>query len=706
MLFILGAPALHPVSGAATSLDAFSVDARESLMIVEFYPCATNSDEYLVLSNRGPESVNLLDWKVSDGEGVIRLLGGMLLPGQTLSVSENASSYASAYGRAPDIQVVGWSSGDMVEVTGRFRLADAGDGLELISPEGMVVDVVVYGDAVPPPSGWSGAPVPPLRPGEVIRRSMDSAVVDTDTASDWTRFREFRYGYTDNGSMSCVVPAGCITSFTSPDCSLDVVLETISGATSSVRVCSYELSSPSVCNGLLEAASKGVEVQVLVDAVPVGGMSIAEVECLSCLSRRGVDVRVLGGNLDSGVVRHVGALHAKYMVVDDAILVAMSENFVEDGVPVDRLFGNRGWGISVSDCVIASCISSVFDDDSRLDRSDVWPWIEDLRFDATAEVPIASITEHCEGMLSPEVSSEEAIVSLYLSPDASSDRPFLQSLISSDDDVTFEQFQAELEWTTRWSSEPILNPVVDAVCRVLRGGGSARGIFDGTWYNVEDNSEVKEHLNTVALASGQAPSFVLLPEESPITTLHNKGLLLGSSSVVSSNNWVYASFARNRELAVVVESDDVSSYFSDAFELDWVPDTNPPVASAGKDIVVDWPCDVILDASGSWDDRAIADVSWDLDADGRMDAEGFKVGFVVDVPGRYEVGVKVTDAWGNTAEDTVVVTVGASDTVDVPAGRAVLRIPWPLPAALSVLVSALAAARKLNLLRSVTRGKG
>ncbi|HIJ17060.1 MAG TPA: lamin tail domain-containing protein, partial [Thermoplasmata archaeon] len=110
MLFILGAGGVHPVSGAVTIPGAVLDGTSPSLVIAEFYPCAANGDEYLVLSNRGSEAVNLFNWSVSDGEGAIRFLGGVLLPGQTLSMSENASSYASVYGMPPDITVVDWMS--------------------------------------------------------------------------------------------------------------------------------------------------------------------------------------------------------------------------------------------------------------------------------------------------------------------------------------------------------------------------------------------------------------------------------------------------------------------------------------------------------------------------------------------------------------------------------------------------------------------
>ncbi|MEW5747913.1 MAG: phospholipase D-like domain-containing protein [Candidatus Thermoplasmatota archaeon] len=697
LLFVLAAWGLHPASGSA--------DAQAPpLAVAEFYPCAVGGDEYLVLSSRGAEAVNLMGWTVSDGEGSIALLGGLLRPGEALSISENASSFERAYGTAPDLHLPSWTSGDGADVTGTFRLADSGDALELRSPDGSMADAVAYGECPVPSSGWVGDPIPALRQGEVARRIHVPVLQDTDTSADWTPFREHRYGYSSHPVVSSAVPAGCVRCFTSPDCSLDVVLEAISGASSQLRVCSYELSSSPVCVALLAAASRGVDVRVLVDSQPVGGMSQAQVACLSSLARGGAEVRVLGGDMADGEVRHVGALHAKYIVVDGDTLVALSENLVEDGVPTDRLFGNRGWGVAVEDASIASHMSAVFDDDSRTERTDVWLWTEDPRCDPHAGLPEAPRCEHPEGMMGPGVSSGDAVVSLFLSPDASMASPFLAEVLSDADDVSFEQFQAELEWDTRWSGEPLMNPVVEAVADVMRGGGSARGLMDGLWYNAEGNGAVADYLSSVALSCGLPPSFGLLAEESPVTVLHNKGLVSGDRAVVSSNNWVYASFARNRELALVVDGGGVSEYFSAAFELDRVPDTSAPLADAGPDMVLEAPGAVVLDASASSDDRALANFSWDLDGDGRADAWGESVS--AQIAYATEAALTVRDAWGNTASDTVAVAMDAPGQPphDPPVTPA--AVPWPLPAVVSLAIVALAAARKLNLSRQSTRPKG
>lgn len=706
LLLLLGAAGLHPASAVASGMDAPSADPRVSVLITEFYPCAVDGDEYVVLCNCGTEAVNLLDWALSDGEGSVRLPGRELLPRESFVVSERASSYLAAYGALPDLSVEGWSPEASPLASGAFRLSDAGEVIWLAMPDGEPADAVAYGSAKLPFPGWVGSPLPSLRPGEVARRSSpDGAFADTGCVADWTPFREYRYGYTSHSVLRCSLPPGALAAFASPDCSFDIVCESISGASASIRLCTYELSSSAVCGLLADAARRGVIVRVLVDASPVGGMSSLQVDCLSALTAAGVDVRVLGGRAEDGMVRHVGVLHAKYMLVDGSTAVVLSENFVEDGIPSDRLFGNRGWGVRFVSPEAGPFLEAVFDDDSRIERTDVWPWAEDARHRPDARIPEPQASTHPEGMVGPHVCPSWSEVSLYVSPDASPYAPFLSPLLSQASRVVFEQFRADLLWVQRWSDEPVLNPLVEGVAAAMARGGEAKGLLDGAWFNRDGNSEVAAYLSKAAVASGRAPSFGLLADESPVTSLHNKGLVLDDRSLVSSNNWVFPSFSRNRELAVLVEDLGVSSYFSGVFELDWVPDTTPPAAEAGPDISVDSVGELVLDGSASRDDRAVAEYRWDFDGDGVPDAYGPVASYTPPSAGTHSVRLSVVDAWGNIATDQVLIAVGPAPGGHAPAAQAP-SVHWLVPAAASIALAAMAAARKLNLPRHRIGRKG
>jgi hypothetical protein len=303
-------------------------------------------------------------------------------------------------------------------------------------------------------------------------------------------------------------------------------------------------------------------------------------------------------------------------------------------------------------------MSAVFDEDVRPGRPDVVDWRTDARFDSAIEVGGEAENPHDEGILLPFVSTSPAYVELYLSPDCSIAVPFLCDVIAASHDICIEQFQTDLLWATRWSDTESLNPLLGKVIEMLRSGGSCRMLLDSTWFNLDRNGEVADALTAVASVESTSGIFEMMHESSPITVAHNKGLLAdGEVAVVSSNNWVYASFAKNRELAAIVRSAEVADYLLSAFELDWYPDVTAPVLDVSTEVVVtcgDW---AELSAECCSDDRIVVDYSWDIGCDGTIDGDECEIRFLVTSPGTIEVLLTVADGWGNEAAAVMTVRV-------------------------------------------------
>lgn len=703
LLLVPGMILPHPSPLSAVSIySSLSVDGP-LVVISEFYPCGVNYDEYIVLWNRGSEEVILSYWTLSDGEGVLLFTTLVhILAGDEVHISSNYDSYFDAFGVPPEITVQGWNTNDLVTVSGSFRLADIGDSLVLRSPEGGVVDSVCYGDSGIP-EGWFGSPMPALRQGEVAKRVLMGGIpVDSDVSTDWMSFREYRYGYTEHNTISDKIPAGGITSFASPDCSLEVVLEAVQSAKTTIRVCAYELYSAPFCEALACISKSGVDVRILVDLNPAGGICDEEIDCLSFLSTSGCSVLGIHGNLDDDIVRHIGPLHPKYMVIDEVSILVMSENFVPDGIPEDPVHGNRGWGVWIESGLLAGCLAHVFDDDARRSRDDVIAWTSTEWFDSDAGAFEPPRPVYLSGALRPYRSTQACTVRLHVSPDASIQSPFLVPLLESSRRIMFEQFQSDINWNTRWSSEATTNPLLTAIIDALRNGGQSRGILDSSWFNLDRNNATVAGLSCIAVSEDLDGSFLLMDERSPITILHNKGLILDDrTTVISSNNWVYSSFARNRELAAIVDSEEMASYFADAFHMDWFPDDIPPIAIAGPDIDAREGDVVTLDASESSDDRAIVLIWWDFNGDGSADSYGPRIDYAVTAPGEHLVTVHVEDTWGNDASDTMIVRVsGSGVALTAPIMTPCARPPtWILPLALIpvILVLRRLSIRKLNL---------
>jgi PKD repeat protein len=103
--------------------------------------------------------------------------------------------------------------------------------------------------------------------------------------------------------------------------------------------------------------------------------------------------------------------------------------------------------------------------------------------------------------------------------------------------------------------------------------------------------------------------------------------------------------------------DSAGHYTPAAVLMQTTPDTVPPVANAGPDLVVNEDTTVTFDGSRSTDNVGIASYTWTF-MDGTMQTlQGVTATHVFATPGTYIVSLTVRDADGNVGTDTVTVTV-------------------------------------------------
>jgi hypothetical protein len=244
-----------------------------------------------------------------------------------------------------------------------------------------------------------------------------------------------------------------------------------------------------------------------------------------------------------------------------------------------------------------------------------------------------------------------------------------------------EQFQADLYWEDRWTERTQGNPILDEVLSALRRGGSAKLLFDSSWFNIERNGRVVNSMFENATLAGLHGEFALLDPDSPIESLHNKGAIIdGRYVLVSSNNWVCASFSRNRELGLLIDCQEMARYFSEAFAFDWIPDDTPPTVDAGENRTILVGEAVLLSSNLSSDDRAIAGFYWDADGDGEPESRNRSIEFVGIAPGSFTVLLIVEDAWGNLATDEVTIMVLAVEGPDREGRHSLARtLGWTVP---------------------------
>jgi len=504
-----------------------------SVQIVEFCPdpyLHDDMDEYLVLSGNGP----LDHITVSDNHGGFRFPPGTEIHG-SLTIARSAPAYRQSHGRLPDFELLDYSR-DVPDVINGDPLRMANTGDELVVYENSIAIQKVT---------W---------PGDVKSREGQVHYLENGI---WDR-RILMIG--QSRFTPGVFRNVSVTTFVSPDCSNEVFMDAINLASGTVFVNMYEFSSPSLGASLITAKSRGVDVRVLVEGGPVGGISPAEKSLIWTVNRSGIPVAsMISSETEHAPYRYD---HAKYVVIDNTSLLLTSENFKNSGLPPKGMSGNRGWGVYLRDPDLAGYFAEVFSADSR-SRS-VVPYTG-----TPGDAEPAPAEQH-----SPEfypARFEGATVTPVISPDNS----FQITDLLDSARTSIEIEQAYIKNETPYTMNPYLSSAINA----SRRGVHVRVLLDSYWYNTEgpdDNDEMADLINHIA-TSEHIPleaKCIDLPL-SQVEKIHNKGVIVDDSRVlVSSINWNSNSPAFNREAGVIIDHPGAARYFREVFDDDWNPMAN------------------------------------------------------------------------------------------------------------------------------------
>jgi cardiolipin synthase len=509
------------------------VHAGAVVQIVEFCPdpyLHDDADEYLILSGNG-----LLDnITISDNHGGFRFPPGTTING-SLTIARSALAYEQSHGKLPDFEWLDYSPDVPNVINGDpLRLANTNDELVLYEKGTAVQKISWPGDVKP-------------REGQV--HYLENGIWDRRVLMiGQSRFTK---GVFRNVS---------VTTFVSPDCSNEVFMEAINRASGTVFVNMYELSSPSLGASLISAKARGVDVRVLIEGGPVGGISPSEKSLIWAINKSGIPVSsMVSSKTEHAPYRYD---HAKYIIIDDSSLLLTSENFKNTGLPPKGMSGNRGWGVLLRDPLLAGYFTEVFTADSG-SRS-VVPY----RGTAGDAEPAPSEKHTVE--FHP-AQFEGATVTPVISPDTS--YQIVDLLDSARTSIEIEQ--AYIKNETPYT----LNPYLSSAINASRRGVHVRVLLDSYWYNVEgpnDNDEMVALINNIGAAEHiplEAKCIDL--SVSPVEKIHNKGVIVDNERVlVSSINWNTNSPNFNRETGVIIDHPGVARYFREVFDDDWNPMAN------------------------------------------------------------------------------------------------------------------------------------
>nr|WP_240148793.1 phospholipase D-like domain-containing protein [Halorubellus sp. JP-L1] len=505
---------------------ADAVAPADDAAVVAAYPNPVvdgDVGEYVLL--RFPEPTAVGNWTLSDGETTVgfpnRTLSGRVLVAANVSAARSLlanHSIGDASGGPGNDSATTAAAGAVaaVEAPG-LALANGGETLSLATPDGRVVGELAYADAPE---------------GERYRDGAFHALGETDHPPRTTRDVRTR-------------------TFVTPDSA--VPLAPIERADDRVYLAGYTFASERVARALERAAARGVDVQVLLDDAPVGGVTRRQVRVLDALDGTDVEIRALGGSR-----ARYDYHHAKYLVADDAAVV-LTENFKPSGTGGHA---NRGWGVVLDDAQTAGDLATVFQSDWRVPDARPWSTVDPDPDGDDQEEPPAN-GSYPTRIESANVTADA--VTVVVAPD-NAERTYTARLRNATDRVRVLQMSAERDGV-------LLREAIAAA----RRGVDVDVLLSSAWYAREENGRVVDSLNALAEREDLPLAARLVDPGGRFRKVHAKGVVVDDAVVLGSVNWNDHSLRENREVAVVLEGDAVATYYADAFRADWTGGPDPRV---------------------------------------------------------------------------------------------------------------------------------
>ncbi len=513
-----------------TATNPVSADGIDHAVILEFLPnpdTPNDIGEYVTIHNPTDEPIDVSGFILTDLEGEVAISQGTLL--------EPGSEYTIELPK------------------GGVALRNTGDEVILLDSTENPVDCVIYGDSGYDGIGWCGDGLGKASDERIFRRFYLDG--DTDTAYEWLPLRECL-----RGQSSFIMPVknvSCnLTAFTSPDCSLDVLLGEIRDA-SIIRVNVYLFENHFIEEEVLSLLDRGGEVYLLIEHAPIGGISDSELSIIRNIIERGGKARFTNDPL-------YRLNHAKYALFDDDTILIGSENWNDGGFPLEGSGGNRGWGVVIKNEEVFCDLREVFEYD----------WERGVAI-AAGDLPDSVDEDGSESRgslwnkedIDPEVISGNFTVSLIIAPDNSLHYDAIIGMIeSANETVYIEEAYIRRQWGD------YENPYLEASIDAARRGVDVRILVDSRWYNLDgkdDNDELCKILNDIARYE-DLNLEARLARLNGISKIHNKGVIVDSRKVlISSINWNKHSPTYNREVGVIIESPEVGAYYSKVFLKDW-----------------------------------------------------------------------------------------------------------------------------------------
>ena len=548
---------------------------EKQILISEFYYHTSSNvkNEYIKIYNPSKEDVNISKWYFTNkpskcrlDQNKIKFPNNVIIYSHSfLIITQNASAYKWETRKNPDFEYNVDSANSVSQMISEksFVLSNKGGAIVIKNHYNHTIDVVLYGESNSKVNGWIGKPIFDSGKRAVYKRNQNKTgvFIDTDTASDWLNQRIYKIGQSDF-SFEKISFNGEIITFVSPDSSYKAIVSEIRNASYCIYLNIYEFTNSFLCNELINAILRNVQVNILIDGSPVGGISMEEKYILRRIANYGGKIRFIKSDNENDAYRRYSFNHAKYLIIDNSTTIIESCNWAETGVPRNPSFGNREWGAIIKNSDFANYFINVFLEDWDLSYCDIFK-IEEVDLEIPTSYKL--LEDRFKGLYKPCFKSHVFTGNFSTYPVFSPDTSYkaIYDMINSANNSIYVQ---QLYIYKNWSN--CLNPFVERLINKSKNGVDVKVILN---YNpfYESTTEKCNETKVFLEENGVEVKF-LYTNWSIFTNVHNKGMIVDNKSVlISSINWNENSVVSNREAGVIIENEEVAKYYIEVFFYDW-----------------------------------------------------------------------------------------------------------------------------------------
>lgn len=574
------------------------------------------ADEAILLWNIGDNTVSLAGWQLAGNtrRTTVPISSTLQIPaGSRLWCAAEAQAFQQSFGELPACEWAADSNATVPNLEGNLSLPNSGGALRLLDSHGALVDVLVYGNETTPEAGWEGEPAQLYTHGVVAaqgqvwqrkRYGMDGLPVDTNRASDWAGDmadvhwgRQVRWpGWLGwDGNQGAYPQTGETVAnllvATAPEGLYTPLAQTIGDARSAIDFSIYTLEHPQMTLLLAAAEQRGVQVRILLDGAPPGGITNLQKWCVTQIVAAGGDVRYLavGADAPAGSKRRYRYLHAKYGVVDGRVAVVSTENISRDSMPLPSsqpVGGRRGFLLLTDAPPAVAALQAIFAADWAPDRFlDLRAYeASDPKYgapppDYTPPLPAPDYDVAQSPFAEPLIASGPLQLAVVTSPENAlrPDAGLLELIARAGpgDDLALMQLYEHRHWGPT-TSNPIAdpNPRLEALIDAARRGARVRVLLDSFF---DDPTDLRSNAVTVAYVQSVAAAEGLdLAAQLGNPTgggIHAKLLLarIGGEhwAAVGSLNGSEVSAKLNREVVLMVGQAAIYDHLRRIFDHDW-----------------------------------------------------------------------------------------------------------------------------------------